>query len=80
VGRSSHGAALLTDGRVLLAGGNEPGAISTAEYYDPKTSTFTVGPKVPVDLVLDHTLTIACGTGALRLTQVQREGRGPTPR
>jgi methionyl-tRNA formyltransferase len=28
--------------------------------------------------ILDDALTIACGTGAVRLTLVQREGRGPT--
>ena len=28
--------------------------------------------------VLDDALTIACGEGAVRLTQVQREGKGVT--
>jgi methionyl-tRNA formyltransferase len=27
--------------------------------------------------LLDDALTIACGTGAVRLLEVQREGRGP---
>jgi methionyl-tRNA formyltransferase len=29
-------------------------------------------------IVLDDTLTVACGSGAVRLTLVQREGKGPT--
>ena len=32
----------------------------------------------PAGAVLDHQLTIACGAGALRITELQREGRGPS--
>jgi methionyl-tRNA formyltransferase len=31
----------------------------------------------PPGTVLDDRLRIACGTGAVRLTRLQREGRGP---
>jgi methionyl-tRNA formyltransferase len=40
-------------------------------------SSLAVGQGAP-GAVLDDRLTIACGSGAVRLTQVQREGRGPT--
>src|SRR5262249_60937167 len=43
VGRYSFTATLLPTGKVLVAGGDTPGAIitNTAELYDPTTGTFT---------------------------------------
>jgi hypothetical protein len=41
-GRQAFGAALLADGRALVAGGfGDAGLMSTAEIYDPATTTFT---------------------------------------
>ncbi|MBV8271837.1 MAG: putative Ig domain-containing protein [Cupriavidus sp.] len=40
-GRFRHTATLLTDGRVLIAGGNRKQALSSAELYDPTTHSWT---------------------------------------
>ena len=48
--RSGHSAILLKDGRVLIVGGIGGGegeeASWTTEIYDPKTQTFSLGPKL----------------------------------
>jgi hypothetical protein len=41
VGRDSHTATLLLDGRVLIAGGGGYDAARSAELYDPTSGTFT---------------------------------------
>lgn len=39
--RSNHSATLLSDGRVLIAGGDTAASASTVEIYDPGTGVFT---------------------------------------
>jgi hypothetical protein len=55
--RSSHTATLLTDGRVLLAGGSIYGTSTNAEIYDPTTGTCTVV-DTRVSTRSDHAATI----------------------
>lgn len=40
--RQGHTATLLSDGRVLVAGGNQAADITTAEIYDPKTNAWSL--------------------------------------
>jgi alpha-tubulin suppressor-like RCC1 family protein len=40
-GRMYHTATLLSSGKVLIAGGYDNGALSSAEIYDPNSGTFT---------------------------------------
>lgn len=47
-GRISHSATLLTDGKVLLAGGAGSGGVLTAETYDPITDTFAAAGNIPL--------------------------------
>ena len=58
--RDDHGAMLLDDGRVLIAGGwGESGVLSTTEIYDPASRSFSRGPAMasvragftPIELV-----------------------------
>ena len=45
--REGHTATLLSDGRVLVAGGGDGDRISTAELYDPRTGTWTMTGALP---------------------------------
>jgi hypothetical protein len=42
VARHSHTATLLSDGKVLVAGGYTPGATASCELFDPATGTWTL--------------------------------------
>ncbi|MGZ3448977.1 MAG: kelch repeat-containing protein [Polyangiales bacterium] len=49
--RRNYALAVLADGRVLVAGGNDQSngkVVSTAEIYDPTANTWTVAPPMPV--------------------------------
>jgi len=47
VGRWGHSATVLTDGRVLVAGGfTAQGPASSVELYDPTTNSWSAGPKL----------------------------------
>ena len=71
VGRDSHTATLLADGRVLVVGGEGAGAAASAELYDPATGTFakTGSPSVGRDvqsatLLADGRVLVAGGMGS----------------
>jgi N-acetylneuraminic acid mutarotase len=58
VGRSQHTATLLQDGRVLVVGGRgTPGALDSAELYDPATGRWTVTGRMSMPRVM-HTATL----------------------
>lgn len=69
-GRAGHSATLLSDGRVLIAGGFRIDAsrkrvwLDSTEIYDPKTGVFTEGPKMPVPQAF-HSATALPGGGVL---------------
>lgn len=78
--RFKHGAALLSDGRVLIAGGsNENGRqyeYSSTEIFDPKTGRFSAGPAMNFErykmlsgvvVLQDGRVLIAGGAGQMEL-------------
>ena len=77
--RYQHTTTLLSDGRLLVAGGtNNDGATASAELYDPKTGTFTTTGSLAgaraahtATLLMDGSVLVAAGSeqwrGAPRL-------------
>ena len=55
--RSSHTATLLPNGKVLVAGGGDGGAIASAELYDPASGTWTATGSLLTER-FDHTATL----------------------
>ena len=60
-----------------LAGGAGGGSVSNPDSPSPNPSRKREGNNVGV--VIDHTLTIACATGAIRPTLIQRAGKPAMP-
>jgi hypothetical protein len=75
-GRSSAGATLLADGRVLIAGGGNEGsaATATAEVYDPKTGKFSRTGSMLVAMYFLNTTLLPDGSV---LISAGNDGNGP---
>jgi len=76
--RLGHTATLLTDGRVLVAGGDAP-----AELYDPSTGTWTLTDNMvearaghTATLLLDGTVLVAGGSGGTVSAELYDPGTG----
>jgi hypothetical protein len=82
-GRSSLASALLSDGRVLIAGGwnfnaaNIGTDLKSAELYDPKTGTFAATGSMPLpcsraaDLANGRVLIFGCSDGTTSTTSAE---------
>src|SRR5260370_39168222 len=56
--RTQHAATLLQDGRVLVTGGaGQQGLLDSTEFYDPRTNSFSQGPRLKVPRA-GHTSTV----------------------
>ena len=58
VSRFRHTATLLSDGKVLVAGGTFASALATAELYDPINGTWTLTGNLHVGRYGFHTATL----------------------
>ena len=47
-------ASSLYDGRWLVTGGTNGVTLKSSEFYSSTTNTWTAGPELPGELVLDH--------------------------
>ncbi|MFG5777349.1 kelch repeat-containing protein [Comamonas sp. J-3] len=55
--RDSHTATLLADGRVLVTGGDNNGALATSELYDPASNSWSAGGNLKTARIA-HTATL----------------------
>jgi N-acetylneuraminic acid mutarotase len=60
--RIGHSSASLPSGTILVAGGDSPFAVlSSAEYFDPASGTWSAAPSAPAAWILANTSTLADG-------------------
>jgi N-acetylneuraminic acid mutarotase len=81
--RSGHTATLLTDGRVLIAGGYNGEYLATAEVYDPASNTWrTISMASPrsnhtATLLQDGRVLVTGGSNSRNLTTAEVYTPGP---
>ena len=76
--RSGHTATLLNSGKVLIAGGANGVADTSAELYDPATGTFAATAGAMTEARIDHTATVLNDSSLANYGKVLIVGPGPS--